>query len=189
VRTSIPFELRGLAGRVEIEYLVNDDPDRWGYPVLGLESLVERSRGCPVVSATVEYPAEGYAAVMGWIQVVDHRAAPATESTILVDVAPQMHAVDAAMPYFAFGVLPAFFDAPSTTDEQYEFRAHAFLTASPDALMTPVVAPLCGFTWGYEVVGGEPNIAPLEPAGLAEWSWIQAQAKERYPAWTFLDLD
>ena len=137
MQTSIPFELRGLPGRVDIDYLVNDDPARWGYPVLGLDFLVERSRGCPVVRATVEYPAEGYAAVMGWIQVVDHRAAPAIDSTVLVDVAPQMQAVDAGMPYFAFGVKPAFFDAPSTDDADYEFRAHAFLTASPDALMSP----------------------------------------------------
>ena len=63
--TSIPFELRGVSGRVEVEYLVNEDPARWGYPILELESFdVERARGCPVARATIEYPAEGYAAEM-----------------------------------------------------------------------------------------------------------------------------
>src|SRR6187200_2356602 len=64
------------------------------------------------------------------------------------------------MPYFAFGVRPTFFDAPSTDDRDYEFRAAAFLTASPDALMTPVVEPLCGFSWGYRVVDETPHIDP-----------------------------
>jgi hypothetical protein len=155
MRMSIPFELRGVAGRVHVDYQVNKDPERWGYPVLALESLTQLSRGCPVVEATVEYPAEGYAAVMGWIQVVRHGADAAAQAEVLVDVAPQMHAVDARMPYFAFGVRPTFFDAPSTDDEEYEFRAHAFLTASPDAVMSPVVEPLCGFSWGYDVVRGE----------------------------------
>ena len=188
METSIPFELRGLTGRVQVEYLVNEDPARWGYPLLQLDSFdVERSRGCPVARATVEYPAEGYAAEMAWIQVVEQRVGAAA-GEILVDVAPQMHAVEAAMPYMAFGVRPTFFDAPATDDEQYEFRANAFLTASPDALMTPVVAPLCGFKWGYEVVDANPRIAPLAHAGAREWAWARAQLEERYPAWTFLDF-
>ena len=50
---------------MEVEYLVNEDPARWGYPILELESFdVERARGCPVARATIEYPAEGYAAEM-----------------------------------------------------------------------------------------------------------------------------
>ncbi len=185
--TSIPFELRGLSGTVEVEYLVNEDPARWGYPILELESFdVERARGAPVTRATVDYPAEGYAAEMAWIQIVEHRTAPA-EPEIIVDVAPQMEASRAAMPYMAFGVRPTFFDAPGTDDPEYEFHAVAFLTASPDALMTPVVGPLCGFKWGYRVVASDPRIAPLEPAGDDDWAWVKAQLEGRYPRWTFLD--
>jgi hypothetical protein len=176
-----------VPGRAQVNYTINEDPDRWGYPVLGLEALVDRSRGCPVVEATVEYPREGYAAVMGWIQVVSHRAAPAPQPEVLVDVAPQMREVDAAMPYFAFGVRPTLFDAPSTDDEDYEMSARAFLTASPDAVMSPVVQPLCGFVWGYAIVKGSPEVAPLEPAGAAEWAWMRSELEPRYPGWTFLD--
>ena len=140
-----------------------------------------------MVAATVDCPAEGYAAVMGWIQVVRHRAAPASRPEVLVDVAPQMHKADARMPYFAFGVRPTFFDAPSTDDDDCEFRAHAFLTASPDALMSPVVEPLCGFGWGYRVVAGVPGIAPLEPAGASEWASMRAELEPRYPRWTFAE--
>jgi len=188
MQISLPFELRGVAGRVEVEYGVNEDPDRWGYPVLALEFDIERSRGCPVVQASVEYVAEGYAAVMGWIQVVRHRVEGASDAEVFVDVAPQMHAVSAGMPYFAFGPRPALFDAPSTDDREYEFRAHAFLTASPDAVMSAVVEPLCGFRWGYDVIEGNPVIAPLERAGIEEWSWMRSVLEERYPDWRFLDF-
>lgn len=123
---------------------------------------------------------------MGWIQVVRHGAGAKQELETLVDVAPQMRAVDARMPYFAFGVRPTFFDAPSTDDENYELRAHAFLTATPDALMSPVIEPLCGFNWGYRVINHEPQIAQLEAAGAKEWSWMRSELKPRYPAWTFL---
>ena len=60
VLTSIPFELRGLHGTVEVEYLVNQDPARWGYPILEIESFdVERARGCPVARATGRVPGGG----------------------------------------------------------------------------------------------------------------------------------
>jgi len=189
MRISLAFALRSRAGHVEVEYGPNEEPARWGYPLLGLESLVERSRGCPVVRASVEYPGEGYAAAMGWIQVTAQRWPPAEREELLVDVAPQMQAVDARMPYFAFGVRPTFFDAPSTDDRDYEFRAAAFLTASPDALMTPVVEPLCGFSWGYRVVDETPHIDPLEPAGAAEWAWMRRTLERDYPAWTFREAD
>ena len=132
---------------------------------------------------------EGYAAVMGWIQVTAQRWPPIEREELLVDVAPQMQAAGARMPYFAFGVRPTFFDAPSTDDPDYEFRAAAFLTASPDAVMTPVVEPLCGFRWGYRIVDETPNVDPLEPAGAAEWAWMRSTLERDYPGWTFGDLD
>jgi hypothetical protein len=186
MRTSLPFELRGVPGRVDVEYGTNDDPERWGYPLLGLEPLVERSRGCPVVAATVEHPAEGYAAVMGWIQLVRDRAG--ADERVLVDVAPQMEIADARMPYFSFGVRPTLFDAPSTDDPEYEFSARAFLVVAPDAVMSPAVEPLCGFRWGYSVIGARPEIAPLEVAGAADWAAARSELEARYPAWSFGDF-
>jgi hypothetical protein len=66
--TELRFELRETPGTVRVRYGVNDDPRRWGYHVLGLPYDFERSRGFPLIEATFEHPAEGYAAVMGWIQ-------------------------------------------------------------------------------------------------------------------------
>jgi hypothetical protein len=188
-RSSIPFELRGRAGEVQVEYLVNEDPGRWGYPELQMEDLdIEAARGAPVVQATVEYPAEGYAAILGWIQIVEHGAVGG-ESETIVDVAPQMHASGAGMPYMSFGIQPILFDAPGTDEPDSDFRAVSFLTASPDALMTPVVGPLCGFRWGYRTRNGRPEPAPLEVASNGDWAWMKATLGDAYPRWTFLDPD
>ena len=58
--TTIPFRLRGVDGHVAVQYGVNDDPVRWGYPVLALEWFSEEIvRGFPVMQATVDHPSEG----------------------------------------------------------------------------------------------------------------------------------
>jgi hypothetical protein len=56
--TTVEYVLRGQPGRVVIRYGLNDDPSRWGYNLLGVESLAERSRGFPVVTAEVATAAE-----------------------------------------------------------------------------------------------------------------------------------
>jgi hypothetical protein len=176
------FELRGTPGTVRVRRGVNDDPRRWGYHVLDLPDLVERSRGFPVVEATVEHPAEGYGAVMGWVQLVRYRE-PDDGEEVIVDVAPQLQG--SGVPWMSFGVRPAYFDAPSTTSEDAEFRADAFLAFSPDAVMTRVVAPLCGFSWGYDVCDGMPAPVPLAPAGSERWAAMVPAFAAACPAWTF----
>jgi hypothetical protein len=178
----LPFALRGTRGTVQVRYGDNDDPRRWGYDLLDLPYDFERSRGFPVVEATVEHPAEGYAAAMGWIQVVRYRGAAAAED-VIVDVAPQLRG--SGIPWFSFGPRPAFFDAPSTTDDDATFRADAFLAATPNALMTPVAEPLCGFSWGYDVAGGTPARTPLGPAGPERWAAMRPALLAACPGWTF----
>ena len=112
--TAIPFLLRGASGTVSVEYGVNEDPVRWGWAVLGLEWFSpELVRGFPIVQATVDHPAEGYAAAMGWLQVVryDVRDPGEEEQVTVFDVPPQLAETDT--PYAAFGVRPTFFDAPA----------------------------------------------------------------------------
>jgi hypothetical protein len=178
----LPFELRGVPGTVRVRVGVNDDPRRWGYHLLDMPELVERSRGFPVVEATVEHPAEGYAAVMGWIQVVRYRE-PGRDEEVIDDVAPQLRG--SGVPWMAFGVRPAYFDAPSTDSDGATFRADAFLAATPDALMTPVAEALCGFAWGYDVAGGVPASQPLTPAAPERWAAMVPALAAACPAWTF----
>jgi hypothetical protein len=176
------FALRGLPGTVRVRAGVNEDPRRWGYHLLDMPELVERSRGFPVVEATVEHPAEGYAAVMGWIQVARYRE-PGSAEEVFVDVAPQLQG--SGMPWLSFGVRPAYFDAPSTDSNEATFRADAFLAVTPDGLMSPVAEPLCGFSWGYDVAGGAPGSAPLAPAGADQWAAMVPALADACPKWTF----
>jgi hypothetical protein len=180
--TELRFELRGVPGTVTVRYGTNDGPRRWGYDVLDLPYDFERSRGFPVVEASVEHPAEGYAAVMGWIQVARYRESGADEE-VIVDVAPQLRG--SGVPWFSFGVRPAFFDAPSTTADDATFRFDAFLAVSPDAVMTPVAERLCGFSWGCDVVGGMPASTPLTPAGAERWEANRPAVAAACPDWTF----
>jgi hypothetical protein len=182
--TELPFTLRGAGGTVRVHHRLNEDPRAWGYDVLGLPYDIEVARGCPVVEAIVEHPAAGYAAVMGWIQVVELRAPEETQT--ILDVAPQMRG--AGVPWFSWGPRPVFFDAPSTTYSEQSFRADAFLAVTPDAVMTPVVQPLCGFTWGYDVVGGVPTATGVAPAGPERWPAILPTLRAACPRWTFRAL-
>lgn len=158
--TSIPFRLRGIDGRVTVRYGVNDDPVRWGYPVLQLPwARPELVRGFPVIQATVAHPAEGYAADMGWLQVVRYEIRdPGGKSAQPCSVPPQL--ADLEMPYAAFGVRPTFFDAPSIDAKDVTWDADTFLVYSPDAVMTRVLRPICMFTWGFRVSRGDVLVRP-----------------------------
>ncbi len=180
---TLPFQVRHVNGRVQIRYSGNDDPLRWGYHLLGLEFDIDVARGFPVIEARVDYPAEGYAAVMSWIQVARYWVGPQEEPTVVVDVAPQMRA--ARMPYISFGIRPTLFDAPAFTEQNVVWRAWSFLTYTPDALMTPVVEPACGFRWGYDVREHAPQPTELVPASRDEWLGIRTELTGRYPEWSF----
>ena len=60
--------------RTRVSITRNEEPARWGWRLLGIDVPLEHIVGFPVVEATVDYPGEGYAAVMGWVQVVRYKA-------------------------------------------------------------------------------------------------------------------
>jgi hypothetical protein len=185
IAESLTFELRGTTGHVHIGYGRNDDPERWGFDLLGLDFDTQAALGFPVLHASVEFPAEGYLGYLAWIQVVTYTVIRGSErsTTELVDVPPQLR--EAAVPYLAFGVEPAFFDAPAFTEPDVDWRARSFLTASPDLLMTPSVDPICGFSWGYTIRQGTVTPAPLRPCDRDDWSTATRMLSERFPAWSF----
>lgn len=184
-RLAVPFGLRGLDGLVTVDRFVNEDPRRWGYHLLERFS-VDQAEGFPVVRATVSYPAEGYGAAMGWIQLV-YFGERGEDPEVLVDLTPQHENSDT--PYAFWGFSPAFFDAPSTTRPGIRWVAEAFLATSPDALMTRTVLPICGFRWGYATTRKPPEILPLEPVGTGVWDRACSVLTERFPTWTFLEAD
>jgi hypothetical protein len=139
-----------------------------------------------VLEARVRYPAEGYAAFLGWIQVVaiTEKDDPAPETFWAVpDIAPQYR--DANIPYASFGIEPVLFDAPAHDASNVDFLARSFLTYTPDGLVSPVVEPLCGFTWGYDVEHGTVRPKELRVSALDEWFEARKMLRIRLPAWTF----
>jgi hypothetical protein len=138
---TIPFELRESDGVVAVHYGANEDPARWGMQYLGIATAeqLHLATGYPVLLATVEFSAEGFAAELQWIQLVTTWVEDA-QPEVMCDTAPQMDGV--AMPFMSFGVRPVLFDAPARIEPGLSWRAESFLTYTPDVLMTKVIAPV-----------------------------------------------
>jgi hypothetical protein len=185
--STVRFALRGAEGRVTITYWVNNDPARWGFDLLDPDFEAEVARGFPVIQANVAFPREGYAGLLGWVQVVDYvvRRGGIPEEAVWVvpDVAPQQR--EANTPYLAFGITPVMFDAPAFTEKNVDWTARTFLTFTPDCLMTSVVEPLCGFSWGYLIEDGLVTSKALVPASQDDWIDGRRMLRVRLPTWTF----
>ncbi len=186
-RLTIPFRLHGHSGLVSVRSQINKDPQRWGNTLLGEpKPPLKRAnigRGFPLCHATVSYEGEGYAACMGWIQVLRFSG---TGPGTLVDQAPQMK--HSRVPFASWGPCPAFFDSPHTDTPGIDWTAHTFLVASPDTVMTRTVQLVCGFSWGWSTSAkGPPTAKPLTRVGPRAWSAACAILRPRYPDWKFLD--
>lgn len=190
------FSLRGREGTVAVTYGTNGDPERWGYGVLGLPWPSSLARGLPVLEARVSCPLEGYAAVMGWIQVVRIHVselstalvsgvekAPAGDH-VWVDGPPQLRGL--GVPFVSFGPCPTLFDAPASTESDTRFVADSFLTVTPDALISRCSQACCGFRWGYSTQAGQnPELLPLSSLAGREWAQALPILEEHFPDWKF----
>jgi hypothetical protein len=182
---SFPFLARGKPGRIEIRYSLNGDPSRWGFQILGLEGDVSRATAFPVFEADVLYPEEGYLALFGWIQVVRYWSVSGDEPEwSLLDNPPQLRGL--GVPFYAWGSRPRMFDAPLDTPEGIvRWQASTFLTQTPDGLMSRVVEPLVGVTWGYLIEDGVPTLLPVVEAEQGDWLATKTQLEADCPAWRF----
>jgi hypothetical protein len=160
----------------------NTDPDAIGYLLLSGGQPTDAARGFPVCRATVTYPAEGYAAMFGWTQMVcSTDSDPARFEMDPIALYQQI-----PTPYAFFGVRPELFDAPSR-ESRYDmaWEAHSFLCVSPDAVLTRHVQAMAGFSWGFTI--DHPAITFARPAVLGPETWDShlALLKTSYPNWTF----
>jgi hypothetical protein len=193
---SFRFQLRGAPGRVAVSFQPNEDPDRWGYGTLGLAWPSELAKGLPVIRAQTECSLEGYAAMMGWIQIVRiHVLESSQPMAVGIDKAPAGHHewVDGpphlrglGVPFTSFGECPTLFDAPASTESDTTFVADSFLTTSPDALISRSSFPLLGIRWGYSTRAGQPPELH-EPTLLDGSHWAEALPllRETFPEWQF----
>ena len=124
----IPFSLRGIGGLIDVSITGNTDPEAIGYAVLSYGLPVDFARGFPVCRATVTYPADGYAAIFGWTQLV--RSTDCATGGFEMD--PIAIYRDVATPFAWYGIRPELFDAPSRDPRADMFwDAHSFLCVSP----------------------------------------------------------
>jgi hypothetical protein len=178
----IPFSLRGITGLISVSVTGNTDPDAIGYSLLSRGLPTDAARGFPVCRATVTYPAQGYAAMFGWTQMV--RSTDSAPDRF--DMDPIALYQQIPTPYAFFGVRPELFDAPSR-DSRYDmtWEAHSFLCVSPDAVLTRHVQAIAGFSWGFTINRQDITFAFPAALGAAIWDAHLELLSTSYPDWTF----
>ena len=157
----ITFALRGIEGHVYVTYSRNGRPDLVG-------SSAESS-GFPMCHATVDYPAQGYDALLGWVQLV--RSDDNTSQGRAFEIDPLDILGDVPHPFCWIGLTPGMFDAPSRSPRHdLDWAAHSFLCVpdgSTDAGLE--VHALLGFAWGFRIRNEEIHLVPPTLLGPTEW--------------------
>jgi hypothetical protein len=176
----IGFSLRGLDGVIDVALARNTDPGSLGHSLLFGGRLLDSARDFPVCRARLTYPADGYGAVFGWTQLV--RESP----ELGFEMDPIAIYGDVSTPYAWFGLKPELFDAPSR-DARYDmdWEAHSFLCVSPDAVITPRVQAITGFSWGFAFRGSDTVFSPPAVLNSDAWNSHLPLLRATYPGWTF----
>jgi len=140
----ISFVLRGIEGHVSVTYsrkdqpaLVGSDPDASGFPMC---------------HSTVDYPARGFEAVLGWIQLV--RSDDNASQGRAFEIDPLGFLGDVPHPFCWIGLSPQLFDAPSRSRRHdLDWTAHTF-PCVPDGVSDAglEVHALLGFAWGFRIL-------------------------------------
>lgn len=172
----LDFHLRNIAGRIHVTFERNDDP--------ALLGAGQDSAGFPWCHARVEYPAQGYDAVLGWVQLVqsDDNVSGGRE----YEIDPLAFLGDLPHPFCWIGLNPQLFDAPSRSPlRDMHWRARSFLCVPdgpPDALE---VRALTGFEWGFDVTGSQIDLVAPYALEAHHWDSHLPGLGTRYPAWRF----
>lgn len=180
----IPFSLRGADGRIVVDLAVNDDPIAVGCDYLLFGEPIDLARDYPVCTAVIKYEALGYSAVFGWTQLVcstDNSSGGQSFETDPIAVYRNV-----ATPFAWYGVKPTLFDAPFRFSRQdVTWLCHSFLCFLPDAVLSPRVRALAGFSWGFETAGEQVTIRDVAVLPATSWNDNLLVLSNAYPEWTF----
>ena len=174
----IGFVLRGIQGKVSVAYARNDRPD--------LVGSVPEASGFPMCEATVDYPAQGYDALLGWIQLV--RSDDNESEGQAFEIDPLAFLGDVPHPFCWIGLSPRLFDAPWRSPRRdLDWTAQSFLCVPEDLTEAgQEVHALLGLSWGFRIRDEEVQLVPpmlLEPS---DWDQHVDGLEARYPSWQFI---
>ena len=172
----LPFALSGSMGQVEVVVAVNDDPHGLG--------CRESARGFPYCHASIRHPARGYAAALGWIQLV--RSTDNASGGVAFELDPFEPLGEVSHPFCFFGFLPALFDAPSRDPvSDMEWIAHSFLCRLGER--DRQVEAMLGFTWGFVIRDGAITVRSAEVLDDHAWDAHAPLLTRDHPGWSFVD--
>jgi hypothetical protein len=168
------FGLGGAAGSVDVVVAVNTDPGALG--------CTPAARGFPYCQASVTHPARGYAAALGWIQLVRSTDGATGGASFEMDPFEPLGRV--SHPFAFFGFLPTLFDAPSRDPgSDMDWTAHTFLSRLGERSRT--AQAILGFSCGFAISAG--TITPRGPEALCSEDWDEHGTilARDYPGWSF----
>lgn len=174
----IDFVLRGIEGRVSVAFSRNDEPELVGS---GAHSL-----GFPTCDASVDYPARGYNALLGWVQLV--RSDDNVSHGRDFEIDPLNFLGDVPHPFCWFGIDPHLFDAPSRSLKQdLDWIARSFLCAPDGNVGAKLeVHALLGFSWGFSIRGEQIRLVPPTLLNPSDWDEHGLNLASLYEAWQFV---
>jgi len=170
----LPFRLAGALGHVAVAVAVNTSPETLG--------CRPAARGFPYCSASISHPARGYAAALGWIQLVRSTDGCSGGKTFEMDPFEPLGRV--AHPFAFFGFLPSLFDVPSRDPiREMDWIANSFLCDLGEHERH--ARALLGFSWGFTIRDGKIATWGPNALGSRDWDAHRALLTREYPNWSF----
>jgi hypothetical protein len=171
----LPFTLDDRTGSIDVTVDATTDPHGLGAPPDAL--------GLAHCQATISYPGNGYAGLLGWIQLVrstdNHSLGQQFEMDPLSVLGEVEH------PFCFFGIKPTLFDAPSRpTRDDLDWLARTFLCHIAD-YGTAEVQALAGFSWGFTIAGGVAAVIGPTTLEAIDWNQHLDLLHAEHPAWQF----
>jgi hypothetical protein len=175
----MPIEARGHRGTVTVSIAPNRDPETIG--------CRPWAQDFPVCEARVDFGARGYAAILGWVQVVRLRSPYLTPDDQWV-VDPLEVYGELNTPFGFHGIAPTLFDAPSRSDRSrfLDWQAESYLCFAPTSPMAREAAPIAAFSWGFLLDQGQVSSQAPRTLPLSSWNAHLELLGHSYPGWEFL---
>ena len=170
----VEFAWAGARGHVTVAVAVNSDPEALG--------CRPAARGFPYCSASISHPARGYAAALGWIQLVRSTDGSSGGEWFEMDPFEPLGRVD--HPFAFFGFLPTLFDGPSRDPiRDMDWTAHSFLCHLGE--QEREAHAILGFSWGFVVRDGTITPSGPDALGSQDWDAHRPVLVREHPTWSF----